>query len=404
MTTRMEGPTTRDPARPLAWIVPGPLRQLTGGYLYDARIVDGLRARGWPVGVVDVRSRRWPLDLAAGRRLVAALRRETWGAIVVDELAHPAVAAARLCGHLRRGLVGAPLIVLVHHLRCSEPAGQIPRAVAFAAERLALRSADLVVCTSETTARTVRPLVRSGIDVEVVRPGWNTHAPSRCSSGGTAEAGHLLSLAACQAVGTEHPLVDVVEGKRGEGLFRLLLVAHWTPRKAVLDALAAVARLGRHVTLDLVGEQDRDPDYAARVRLALRDPALTGRVHAHGLVAADALARLYARSDALVLASTHEGYGMVLAEALAAGLPIVATRVGAVPEVVRDGFEAALVPAGDVAALARAIDRLADDPGERRRRARLAREQARTLPHWSESVVAFEGHLQALLTRRRSDS
>lgn len=193
-------------------------------------------------------------------------------------------------------------------------------------------------------------------------------------------------------------------GSRGVRPFRLLLVGHWTPRKGVLDALAAVARLGPHVALDLVGEQDRDPEYAARVRSVLRDPALAGRVRAHGCVASDVLAKLYAGADALVLASTHEGYGMVLAEALAAGLPIVATRVGAVPEVVRDGFEAELVPAGDTAALGRAIDRLAGDPGERRRRAQLAFERARTLPRWSESVGAFEGHLQALLARRLSDA
>ena len=117
-----------------------------------------------------------------------------------------------------------------------------------------------------------------------------------------------------------------------------------------------------------MGEQDRDSAYAARVRSALADPDLAGKVRVHGRVSAEALAALFAAADALVLPSTHEGYGMVLAEALAAGLPIVATRVGAVPEVVRDGQEAVLVPPGDVAALAPAIDRLARDPAERERR------------------------------------
>ena len=93
---------------------------------------------------------------------------------------------------------------------------------------------------------------------------------------------------------------------------------------------------------------------------------------------------------------------MVLAEALAAGLPIVATRVGAVPEVVRDGCEAELVPPGDVTALARAIDRLASDPEERRRRALHARERAQELPRWSDCVAAFEGHLNVLLARTQS--
>src|SRR6187455_3129643 len=114
----------------VAWIVPGPLRQLTGGYLYDARIVDGLRARGWRVEVVDVQATRWPLDLPAGRRLVSALRRECWDAVVVDELAHPALAAATLRGRLHCAIDGTPLTLLVHHLRCSEPAGPLIRTAA----------------------------------------------------------------------------------------------------------------------------------------------------------------------------------------------------------------------------------------------------------------------------------
>ena len=73
------------PDVPIAWVVPGPLRQVTGGYLYDARIVDGLRTRGWRVGVVDLKATSWPLDLGAGRRLAGAIAREKWGAVVVDE-------------------------------------------------------------------------------------------------------------------------------------------------------------------------------------------------------------------------------------------------------------------------------------------------------------------------------
>jgi glycosyltransferase involved in cell wall biosynthesis len=357
---------------PGGWVVPGPLRQVTGGYLYDARVVDRLRDRGWPIGVIDLRSNRWPLDPAAGRRLISALRSQTWAAVVIDELAHPAVAAAVLAGGLRPALRCAPLVLLVHHLRCSEPGHPPMRALAHLVERLVARAADLIVCTSETTARTVRPLTRPGTPVEVIRPGWDTHSP--------------LPLARARE-----------RGAGGEGL-SLLLVGHWTPRKGILDGLAALARLPVSIALDLVGEQDRDLAYAARVRAALDDPALAGRVRVHGRVSDDVLAGMFADADALILPSTHEGYGMVLAEALAAGLPIVATRVGAVAEVVRDGFEAELVPPGDVGALTRAVERLLADPDERRRRSALARERARTLPRWSESVAAFDSLLHGLAT------
>jgi glycosyltransferase involved in cell wall biosynthesis len=119
-------------------------------------------------------------------------------------------------------------------------------------------------------------------------------------------------------------------------------------------------------------------------------------------VPAQALARLFDEADALLLPSTHEGYGMVLAEALAAGLPIIANRVGAVPEVVRDGLEADLVPVGDTWAMARAIARLAADPAGRQRRADHARERAASLPQWSESVAAFDELLGQLIAARRA--
>jgi glycosyltransferase involved in cell wall biosynthesis len=398
-------------ARLVAWVVPGPLRQVTGGYLYDARIFDGLRARGWPVGVVDIRSGHWPLDPPAGQRLLTALRRERWSAVVVDELAHPALVAALFGGRLRRALRGTPLVLLVHHLRCSEPAPRPVRAAALLAERAAIRSVDLVICTSATTARNVRSVARAHASIEVVRPGWDTHGPGWPSPPGPLslpwERGGHGPVPGCsplprtgRGVGGEG--LPQLRGAGGDGSLRLLLVGHWTPRKGILAALDALARVRPQVTLDLVGDQDRDPAYAEHVWSALRAPSLAGRVRVHGHVSQPALATLFADADALLLSSTHEGYGMVLAEALAAGLPIVATRVGAVPEVVRDGFEAVLVPPGDAAALARAIEQLAADPTERRHRAELARERAATLPCWSESVVAFERHLQALLARRLS--
>jgi glycosyltransferase involved in cell wall biosynthesis len=382
MTHRTDHQTEDVNGCPIAWVVPGPLRQLTGGYLYDARIVDGLRMRGWSVGVVDVRSARWPVDPAAGGRILSALGRQRWGAVVVDELAHPALAAALVGGRLRRALDGAPLVVLVHHLRCSEGATGWRQAAARLVEECVLRSADLVICNSENTALTTGLMTCRSTRIEVVRPGWDTHQPlARQLSDG------LLSS------GLGRRAVD------GASSLRLLLVGHWTPRKGILDALAAVARLGPGVTLDLVGDQNRDPRYAARVWATLQKSTLADRVRVHGRVSADRLAALYTSADALILPSSHEGYGMVLAEALVAGLPVVATRVGAVPEVVRDGLEAVLVPPGDVGALARAIDGLAADPAKRERRARFARERALTLPSWSDSIAAFDGHLRAALVR-----
>ncbi|MBI3097392.1 MAG: glycosyltransferase [Planctomycetes bacterium] len=101
---------------------------------------------------------------------------------------------------------------------------------------------------------------------------------------------------------------------------------------------------------------------------------------------------LIAGADALVLPSRWEGFGMVLLEAMRVGVPIVATRVGAIPEVVADGETGRLVPAGDPPALAAAIREVVDDPrkgaawGEAgRRRLRLHFTREKMCEAWAET-------------------
>lgn len=86
------------------------------------------------------------------------------------------------------------------------------------------------------------------------------------------------------------------------------------------------------------------------------------------------LVRLYQGAEALVLSSTQETFGRVLAEAMACETPVVATRCGAPEEVVQDGENGFLVPSGDSTAMAEAILRIVDDPGLRERMGQAGRE------------------------------
>ena len=368
----------------VAWGVPGRLDQLTGGYLYDRRMVGSLRAHGHRVRVVELPARLGFVDPPAALRLARSLTRpgDSWDAVVVDELAHPAMGlglpTARLLWRAGRGVgpIGRPAVLaLVHHLRFSEADSRLERIVAAGAEWAALGAVDRVVCTSRTTAVTVRRLLRRSVPVDVVPPGCEPAAGGALGTGRGAAPPDPAS-------------------------FRLLAVAHWTPRKGIVETLRAVALATPSLRLDLVGDPDRDPAYARRVRRELRRTELAGRVVVHSRVSADELARLYRRADALVLHSRYEGYGMVLAEALAAGLPIVATPAGAVPDLVREGLEAELVPFGDVAGLTRALVRLADDPVEWARRAAHARARAASLPTWDDSGAAFAALLERAVEER----
>jgi glycosyltransferase involved in cell wall biosynthesis len=174
------------------------------------------------------------------------------------------------------------------------------------------------------------------------------------------------------------------------GVNSILCVAHLYPRKDVATLLAAMARLSSGAVLRVVGI---GPELARLERLARRLD-LGGRVEFLGHVPFARLAGEYRRADVFCLPSRQEGFGIVFLEAMAAGLPIVAARAAAVPEVVPDGQGGILVPVGDEAALANALDRLFADPALRRRlseggRSRVERYDAPRVAQRFLEVIGF---------------
>jgi glycosyltransferase involved in cell wall biosynthesis len=139
------------------------------------------------------------------------------------------------------------------------------------------------------------------------------------------------------------------------------------PQKALdvaLEALVAVP----DVTLAIAGD---GPDRDALERRA-RELGLDGRVRFLGNVSRDGVLRLFRAADASLLSSSWENFPHTVVEALAVGSPVIATAVGGVPEVVRDGENGLLVPPGDAEALAAAIGRFFGDGALRDRLAEAA--------------------------------
>ena len=139
--------------------------------------------------------------------------------------------------------------------------------------------------------------------------------------------------------------------RREGGPPRLLLVGGLIPVKGLPTALEALTRVAADLTLDVVGD---GPERLAYEALASR-LGLKGRVRFHGERPREAVAELMRGADLYVLSSEWENLPTVVLESLCCGLPVVATRVGGVPEVLtaQDGV---LVETGDPAALARAIE------------------------------------------------
>ena len=352
------------PARRIAFLLPGSLESLTGGTVYDRRIVAGLRGLGWQVEVLSLDSSfPWPGTAALGHAAAALATLPDGTLVVADGLAFGALPdlARQHAARLR-------WVPLVHHpLALETGLDAAQRQQLFESERSALAVARGVVVTSTATARALGDYGVAASCIHVVEPGTE---PAALSAGSAP----------------------------GEGL-SLLCVATLTPRKGhalLLDALAGLQ--DRRWTLHCAGSTTRDAATTAQLRHAIAAHGLPARVHLHGELGDEALQRLYAQADAFVLPSFHEGYGMALAEALAHGLPIVSTTAGAIPQTVPEGA-GVLVPPGDAAALRTALARLLDEPAWRASLAAGARTARANLPDWPASVRRFADALVRIGTQ-----
>jgi glycosyltransferase involved in cell wall biosynthesis len=159
---------------------------------------------------------------------------------------------------------------------------------------------------------------------------------------------------------------------REEGLPRILTVAHLYPRKGVDTLLRAFASVPGDAALRIVGtgpERERLEDLAQTL-------GLTNRVHFLGHLAFAALVAEYRNATLFALPTEQEGFGIVFLEAMASSLPVIATRVAAVPEVVCDGVTALLANPGDESTLAQLLEALLADAALRERLGNAGRAHA----------------------------
>jgi glycosyltransferase involved in cell wall biosynthesis len=348
---------------PLHFVVPGPIDQRTGGYIYDRRIVAGLRALGWTVAVHELAGSFPKVDEGARRAAVQMIDGMPPAAVpVIDGLALPVF--AELADRLPQ-----PWVALVHHPLALETGLTPAEAAAYAElECPLLSSAARVIVTSEGTRRDLAAYDVEDRRIGVVLPGTDPG--------------------------------PLAKGSGGPGL-ALLCVASLTPRKGhlvLLEALAGLAALDWRLVC--VGSAERDPACARAVVAALERLDLYKRVELAGEHGEAEVAPYYDRADLFVLASYHEGYGMVLAEALARGLPVVSTTAGAIPDTVPDGA-GLLVPPGDPAALAAALRRVIAEPELRADLMAGARAARRGLPGWDDAARAFAAELAGLAGNAR---
>lgn len=357
-------------AQRLTFAFPGDLQTLTGGYLYDRHVIEGMRSLGWHVTPLRLDDRFPWVDEACrhaeARRLANVNAQDM---LVIDGLALGAMGKEAALIHAQR-----PFVALVHHPLALE-SGLTPdqAQILHNSERTALQYAKGVVVTSGTTRQTL--IDRYGVQpdhVHAVEPGVE-------------------------------PVLERLPVERfyrtDSSTVRILSVGSIVPRKGydlLIQALSELAYLGWHLTI--VGDKDRSSQTTLDLLALIQAKQLGGRVTLAGTLAPEQLAHQYRCNDVFALTSRYEGYGMAYTEAMAWGLPIVATAGGAISSTLGQSG-ACLIEPNDHKAVVGSLREVISSAELRRRMGEQALTHAKQLGNWENTAKQFAEALTRMHTR-----
>jgi glycosyltransferase involved in cell wall biosynthesis len=315
------------------------LARVSGGNLYDQRVRDGLREREW-----DVRMRKIP---DAGETPVARILSELPdGALTLIDGLIAVREPDALVAHSNR----LRIVVLAHMV------------ASVARERETLRAARRVIATSGWTRdELISRDVADPDNVVVATPGTEPAAKSVASPSG----GRLL----CVGVVAPHKGQDLLARALGQ----LTEMDGWT--------------------CTFAGSLSAAPEFVEELARTIRVSGLAGRTTFTGVLDGRQLDEAYGRADLVVVPSRNESFGMVVAEALARGIPVLATRVGGIPEAIAGSPASILVPPEDPWALEVVLRQWLANP-ERRAELKTAAAEARGMVRpWAATIAAIESTL-----------
>ncbi|PKN95381.1 MAG: glycosyltransferase family 1 protein [Chloroflexi bacterium HGW-Chloroflexi-6] len=356
----------------LGLLIYGSLDTLSGGYLYDRKLVEYLRVQGDTVEIISLPWRNYTAHLTDNFtfRLPPGL-----DLLIQDELNHPSLIAANLNKPY-------PVVSLVHHLRCSElrPAWQnwLYRIV----EKRYLQNVDGFIFNSQTTRGVVNKLVEDGKPFVVAYP------PTDRFGLGITES--------------------EIRERAGAEKLRILFVGNLIDRKGLhtlLEAVALPRKTQRDTNeellfhLDVVGSLKTDPPYATMAQRYADERCPSGAVTFHGALDDAALTEKLKAAHVLVVPSSYEGFGIVYLEGMGFGLPAIGTSAGAAPEIIEDGQTGYLIEPGDSKSLAARLMELSKNRSLLERLSVNALARHARQPHWEETCAGIRTFLQQMTQR-----
>ncbi|MEW5867782.1 MAG: glycosyltransferase family 4 protein [Chloroflexota bacterium] len=342
-------------------LVYGSLDTVSGGYLYDRKLVDHLKRQGQPVEVFSLPWRNYTRHLGdnLSSSLCRQLRTANLDVLLQDELNHPSLFWLN-----RRLRVDYPIVSIVHHLRSSEQRPAWQNRLYRLIERSYLHSVDGFVFNSHTTRQVV---AQTGVDLK--KTPWIVAHP----------AGDHFAAQVDEAV--------ILQRAMQPGPLRLLFLGNVIPRKGLHTVLQAMQQLpSATCTLQVVGSLQVDRAYIDRLYHIIAAAGLQGRVQFLGSIKTQALAQRLLESQVLVVPSSYEGFGIGYLEGMSFGLPAIATTAGAAGEIITHGSDGFLLPPNDPQSLADCLAGLAAERPRLGEMGAAARQRFLAHPTWEQTA------------------
>ncbi len=345
----------------ILFIIPGDINLPTGGYRYDRTILECWQKLGINYELISLDG-NFPFPTTSEKK--EALDRiddfPRADIAIIDGLA-----GGVLPEFLQALAAKMKVVALIHHPLCLENGlSDVQAKMLEQSEAEGLEFVTGIITSSTTTAKTVKELFNVSVPLQPIEPG--------------VERGEVRS---------EQPNGNPVN---------LLCVGSIIERKGhriLFEALSGLTELDWY--LDCIGKTDFDPVLYDSLESYLAENDLSSRIKFHGAVDFSELQEAYTNADLFVLPSLYEGYGMVYAEAIVRGIPVIATTAGAIPQTVPDRC-GLLVEPNDVSSLREAL-RNALSSEDLRARMRLACIEAEPgFPTWESSAKEMADFLESI--------
>jgi glycosyltransferase involved in cell wall biosynthesis len=346
-------------------IIYGSIDTMSGGTLYDRRLVNYLREQGDNVEIISLPWSSYLSHLTDNFhfRLPANL-----DILIEDELTHPSLLSANGQPH------SYPVVSLVHNLHSSEKRPAWQNIFYRTIERQYLRSVDGFIFNSQTTLAAVNALTGNN---------RTTSSPDKPYVIATPGGDRLGGLT----------VEEVRQRAIGSGPLRLLFLANVTPLKGLHVLLESLAHQYSDFQLDIVGSLEVDHDYAREMRHYTVANGLQQTVTFHGVMDGPLLIEKIKQAHVLVIPSFYEGFGIAYLEGMAFGLPAIGTTAGAIPKLISEGENGYLIKPGDSEMLANHLKELAADREHLARMSLAALEHFKSQPTWGQSTEVIRSFL-----------